>query len=153
MDIYRKNLEALNKTHPHLIHMIEDMKAEETSIVVSRSIDGELQATCRRVDGSKIVIPDSNDLSSLPEKAKRLLAQENGTKVILLLGFGLGGYPEALHENFRGDGVLIVYEAVPELFKVALKERDLTPLLYSECFKLILGEETEDISFMEYISS
>jgi len=149
MDIYRKNLEALNKTHPHLIHMIEDMKAEETSIVVSRSIDGELQATCRRVDGSKIVIPDSNDLSSLPEKAKRLLAQENGTKVILLLGFGLGGYPEALHENFRGDGVLIVYEAVPELFKVALKERDLTPLLSSECFKLILGEETEDISFMD----
>lgn len=149
MDIYRKNLEALSKTHPHLVRMIEEVKAGENSIVVSRSVDGTLLATCMRVDGSEMVIPDSNDLSSLPEKAKSLLAQENGTRAILLFGFGLGGYPLALHDNFRGDGVLIVYEAAPEFFKVALKQRDLTPLLSSERFKLILGEEAEDVSFVE----
>ena len=57
------------------------------------------------------------------KKLYDLLEQEEGTRVILLLGFGLGGYPEVLHENFKGDGVLIVYEAVPELFKIALQEQ------------------------------
>ena len=77
-----------------------------------------------------------------------LLEKEEGTRIILLLGFGLGGYPKVLHENFKGDGILIVYEAIPELFKIALQEQDLTSLLSSERVKIILGEETEDVSFV-----
>ena len=95
-----------------------------------------------------LLLHDTNDLSNLPEKAVSLLEKEEGTRIILLLGFGLGGYPKVLHENFKGDGILIVYEAIPELFKIALQEQDLTSLLSSERVKIILGEETEDVSFV-----
>jgi hypothetical protein len=148
MDIYSKNLEALGKTHPHLVPMVEDTRTDKDNIAVSRSFSGELQAKYRKPDGVEFVITDTNDLSNLPEKAVSLFAKEEGTRIILLLGFGLGGYPKVLHENFKGDGILIVYEAIPELFKVALKEQDLTSLLSSERFKIILGEETEDVSFV-----
>ena len=148
MDIYSKNLEALGKTHPNLVQMVEDTRIDKGNIAVSRSFSGELQVNYKRADGAEIVINDSSDLSNLPERAADLMEQEEGTRIILLLGFGLGGYPEALHTRFKGDGILIVYEAIPELFKIALQEQDLTSLLSSERFKIILGEETEDVSFV-----
>ena len=148
MDIYRKNLEALGKTHPHLVQMVDDTRIDKDNIAVSRSFSGELQVKYRKPDGVEFVITDTNDLSNLPEKAVSLLEKEEGTRIILLLGFGLGGYPKVLHENFKGDGILIVYEAIPELFKIALQEQDLTSLLSSERVKIILGEETEDVSFV-----
>jgi hypothetical protein len=148
MDIYKRNLEALAKTHPHLVQMVENTSSDSDNIIVSRSLAGQLQVAWKRTDGPEVVITDSNDLSSIPEKAKNLLAQEKGIRVILLLGFGLGSYPKVLHENLRGDGMLIVYEAIPELFKIALQGQNLTSLLSSERFKLILGEETEDVSFV-----
>ena len=106
MDIYRKNLEALRKTHPHLVQMVENTSLDYDNIIVSRSLSGQLQVTWKRSDRLEVVITDSNDLSNIPEKAKNLLAQEKGTRVMLLLGFGLGGYPKALHENLKGDGTL-----------------------------------------------
>lgn len=148
MDIYKKNLEALSKTHPHLVQIVENTSLDNDSIMVSKALSGHLKVTWKRLDRPAVVITDSDDLTSIPEKAKNLLAQQKDTRIILLLGFGLGGYPKVLHENLKGDGMLIVYEAVPELFKIALQGQDLTPLLSSECFKLILGEETEDFSFV-----
>ena len=97
MDIYSKNLEALGKTHPHLVQMVEDTRIDKGNIAVSRSFSGELQVNYKRADGAEIVINDSSDLSNLPERAADLMEQEEGTRIILLLGFGLGGYPEALH--------------------------------------------------------
>ena len=37
MDIYRRNLEALGKTHPHLVQMVEDTRIDKDNIAVSRS--------------------------------------------------------------------------------------------------------------------
>ena len=148
MDIYRRNLEALGKTHPHLAQMIEDTRVNEGGLVVARSLSGELQVNYKRADGAEIVINDSSDLSNLPERAADLMEQEEGTRIILLLGFGLGGYPEAIHTRLKGDGILIVYEALPELFKTVLQKRDLSVLLGSERFRLILGEDTNDFGFV-----
>ncbi len=148
MNFYRNNIEALAKTHPNLVPMVENIELDEGKIKFSRSLSGELQVIWKKTDGSEIIMRDTNDISHLPEKAAKLLEQDNGMRIMLLLGFGLGGYPKALHESFKGEGILIVYEAIPELFKIALKEQDLAQLLSSDRFNIILGEETEDFSFV-----
>jgi hypothetical protein len=148
MNIYKRNIDSLRKTHPHLVEMIEATKVDTKKIVVSHSPSGELHVTYGKTNGEQIILNDSNDLTKLPKRAVELLEQKDGIRIILLLGFGLGGYPEALHKRMQGDGILFVYEAVPEIFKVALKERDLSTLLESDRFKIILGEEIEDFGFV-----
>jgi hypothetical protein len=148
MDIYERNIEALGKTHPHLVEMVEATWVEKEKIVISHLPSGELQATYRNSNGQEIVINDSHDLSNLPKKAAELLEQKDQRRIILLLGFGLGGYAEVLHTRLKDDGILVVYEAVPEFFKATLQERDYSSLLESDRFKMILGEETEDFGFI-----
>lgn len=148
MHIYKRNIEALGKTHPHLVKVLKATIVDKEKIVISHSLSNELQVCYKKINGEEIVINDSNDLSVLPKKAAELIDQQDRTRIILLLGFGVGGYADELHAKLHDDGILIVYEAVPELFKAVLAVRDLSSLLGSDRFRLILGEDIEDLSFM-----
>jgi len=146
MDIYKQNIEALRKTHPHLVTILERTSVDKEKIIISHSLSGELQVCYRKTREEKIVINDSDDLSMLPKKAAELLEQQD--VVILLLGFGLGGYPEALHARLKTNAVLIVYEADPVFFKAVLQERDFSSILASDSLKIILGDEI-DFGFID----
>ncbi len=148
MDIYMRNIEALGKTHPHLVEMVEQTVIDKEKIVCSHSPSGEFLVSYKKPDGEVLTISDSHDLSGLPKKAAELIDQQDQTRIILLLGFGLGGYPEALHTRLQENGVLVVYEAVPELFKAILTARDLSSLLASPRFILLLGDEIENYGFL-----
>jgi len=148
MHIYKRNIEALGKTHPHLVKVLEATIVDKEKIVISHSLSNELQVFYKKINGEEIVINDSNDLSNLPEKALELLEQQDQTCIILLLGFGLGGYPEALHAKLKKNAVLIVYEAEPEIFKAVLQKRDLSSILGSDSFRIILGDEI-DFGFID----
>jgi len=148
MEIYKRNIEALKKTHPHLVEVLETTSVDKEKIIVSHMSSGELQIIYRKANTDEVVISDSHDLSGLPKRAAELLEQQDVKRMMLLLGFGLGGYPEALHARLKENGVLVVYEAVPEIFKAALEKRDLSLLLASPRFILILGEKTEDFEFI-----
>ena len=147
MDVYKKNIQALSKAHPHLVQLIEDTVVDEDRITVLRTGKDEIEVSYRTDDDNKIIIRDEIDLIHLPGRAKELIEKEDRTKVFLLLGFGLGRYPEELHKMIGESGILVVYEAVPELLNVILHERDFSNLLESERFKLIVGEENIDLSF------
>ncbi len=148
MDIYRRNIEALGKTHPHLVEMLEQTVVDKEKIVCSHLPSGEFLVSYKKPDGEVLTISDSHDLSGLPKKAAELLGQQDVKRIMLLLGFGLGGYPEALHASLKDNGVLIVYEAIPELFKATIEQKDLTMLLGSSRFILILGDKFEDFDFV-----
>jgi hypothetical protein len=147
MDVYKKNIQALSKTHPYLAQLIEDAVVDEDKIKVSRTSKDEIEASYRRDDGKIVIIRDEIDLTHLPNRAKELIEREDWTRVILLLGFGLGRYPEELHKMIGENGILVVYEAVPELIKMTFRERDFSDLLGSERFRLIIGEGKLDLSF------
>lgn len=146
MDIYKRNIEALRKTHPHLVTVLERTSLDKEKITISHSLSGELYVCYKKTNEEKIIINDSHDLTALPKKAAELLEQED--VVILLLGFGLGGYPEALHARLKSNAILIVYEADPCFFKAMLQERDLSAILASDSLKIILGDEI-DFSFID----
>ena len=151
MNIYKKNLEALGKTHPHLVQMVENTEVDENRIKISNSNTDQLQIVYRKEDGTRVAITDTSDpvdVSQFPKRVQGLLESENESIVMLLLGFGLGGYPGALLQTLGEKGVLIVYEALPELFKVVIQEKDLSGLLGSERLELFLGEQTEGFSFI-----
>ena len=151
MNIYKKNLEALGKKHPQLVQMVENTEVDENRIKISNSNTDQLQIVYRKEDGTRVAITDTSDpvdISRFPKRVQGLLESENESMVMLLLGFGLGGYPGALLQTLGEKGVLIVYEALPELFKVAIQEKDLSGLLESERLELFLGEQTEGFSFI-----
>ena len=93
MDIYEKNLRALSKTHSHLVQMIEETIVDNAKVKVLRKSTDGIEISYRRPDGKTITFHDDINLSNLPPGATKLLNKKEWTKVILLLGFGLGVYP------------------------------------------------------------
>jgi hypothetical protein len=148
MDVYKKNIQALGKTHPHLVPFIENTVVDENKIKVSRINKDALEVSYRRDDGNTIIIGDEIDLAHLPSRAKELIEKEKLTKAFLILSFGLGSYPEKLLKIIGEKGSLIVYEAMPDLFKAVIRERDFTDLLSSKRLKLLLGEDMSNVNFV-----
>ena len=66
--------------------------------------------------------------------------------VAVLFGFGLGYFAEEILKRFEEGHILMVYEATSELFKTALRTRDLSELLESEKIKIVLGEDADNFS-------
>ena len=45
MDVYKKNIQALGKTHPYLVQLIEDTVVDEDRIRISRSGKDEIEVS------------------------------------------------------------------------------------------------------------
>lgn len=149
MDIYEKNLRALSKTHSHLVQMIEETIVDNAKVKVLRKSTDGIEISYRRPDGKTIIFHDDINLSNLPLGATKLLNKKEWTKVILLLGFGLGVYPEHLLKLMDDKCTLVIYEAVPEIFKVIIGLKDLSELLGSERVNLIIGDGKLDLRFIQ----
>jgi hypothetical protein len=129
--------------------MIEDSEVDEERIRIARSDGGRIEVLYRRSDGKTIIISDDNiDMSNLPARARDLIERKELSKTFLLLGFGLGRYPEELLKMLGEKGTLIVYEAVPEFFEAILKVRDFTNLFNDNRLKLLLGEDASNSNFV-----
>jgi hypothetical protein len=73
MDIYRRNIEALGKTHPHLVEMLEQTVVDKEKIVCSHLPSGEFLVSYKKPDGEVLTISDSHDLSGLPKRLPNFL--------------------------------------------------------------------------------
>jgi hypothetical protein len=76
----------------------------------------------------------------LVEAERWAAEQEAGdAKALVLAGVGLGYQLRALRQKFGPDVKLIAVEPIPEIFRTALCETDLTDLLHDENIKLVIG--------------
>jgi Tfp pilus assembly protein PilF len=102
----------------------------------------------KKDNGEEVNIHSSEDPANCAKQAIELLGKMGKEGLAVLFGFGLGYFAEEVFKNFEKGHLLMVYEATPELFKTALRTRDLSGLLESEKVKIILGADTENFSIV-----
>ncbi len=149
MDIYRKNMKALEKNHPKLVELIESIVIDEEIIKVLQSETGDPRILFKKEGGEEVFIHNSEDPSMCADQAVDLLGKMDKEGIAVLFGFGLGYFGEEIIKRFEEGHYLMVYEAIPELFKTALKTRDLSDLLESEKVVIILGEDMDNLSMID----
>ncbi len=149
MDLYEKNLKALGKHNPELVELIESLEIDEDKIQVLYANSGEPRILFKKDNGEEVYIHSAEDPIKCADQAIDLLGKmEKEGGIVVLFGFGLGYFAEEVLKRFEKGHILMIYEAVPALFKTALKTRDLTDLLESEKVKIVLGEDADNFSFI-----
>lgn len=149
MNVYEKNMEVLRKHRPNIAGLLESLVINDEQIKLSQSEDGEPIIFCQTQSGQQVAIETLKSTSGWGKEALELLDNLGEIGVVLLFGFGFGCYAIEALERFNEDNVLVIYEATPALLKMALMARDLRLLLSSKKIELIVGEESDDFSFVQ----
>ncbi|KPK32064.1 MAG: hypothetical protein AMK70_11275 [Nitrospira bacterium SG8_35_1] len=145
-DIYQKNYDALNNHHPELLDILEAESIDDDRIRIYQSESGDPRIVCKREDGEEIKIHSADDPVECANKAIDLLGNIEKEGIVVLFGFGLGYFAEAILERFEQGHILLIYEANPEIFKHALSVKDFSKLLDSDKVKIILGKDADNFS-------
>jgi len=141
MNYFEKNLKLLEKKQPELVALMKK-EIDTSHIEILTSEAGIPTARVTTSEGNEIVLHDfKNPVAKAKEHVEKLeLIGNNGS---VLLGFGLG-YLALEMVNAMDDGhLLIICEADPALFKSALEQVDLEPVLESARVKILVGEEPD----------
>lgn len=147
-EIYEKNIAALNKHHAELTELIEQAVIDESRIKIETSESGSPRILYIKDDGEELYIHSADDPAACANQAIDLMGKIGKNGMVVLFGFGLGYFAEAVLKVLGKGHILLVYEAVPELFKTALRTRDISGLLESEKVKIILGENADNFSVL-----
>jgi Tfp pilus assembly protein PilF len=148
MNLYDKNIEALKKSHPQLVEQLESVVVDGNRIKVLQTETGEPTVLYKTENGEEIYIHSSEDPVKRASGAADLVGKLGDEGIVVLCGFGLGYFAEEVYNRFEKSHVLIIYEATPELFKVALTTRDVSYLLKSERVHIAVGEVPEEMSLI-----
>ena len=141
MNCFEKNLTLLEKKQPDLAEfMREEMDTSHIEVITSGT--GIPTARIRTSDGKTALLHDMKDpIARAKEHVKTFqLIGNNGS---ILLGFGLGYLALEMVKSMEDGHLLIICEADPALFKVALEQVDLEPILKSRQVKILLGKEID----------
>ncbi|MBF0506863.1 MAG: DUF115 domain-containing protein [Nitrospirae bacterium] len=144
MDYYEKNMEEIRKHHGHLVALMEATETDEDKVRVLYAESGEPRIAYRKDDGEEIFIHSSEDPQKYAKKALDMFGAMGREGVAVVFGFGLGYFAEELLKVLGKGHIMMIYEVSPELFRTALKVRDLSDFLSSEKVKIIIGENAED---------
>ena len=145
-DIYKNNIDALRKHDPELLDIIETATIDEATIRVLYSESGQPRIVYKREEGKDINIHSMDDPVACANKAIDLLGNIEKEGIIVLFGFGLGYFAEELSDKFEKGHILLIYEAIPDVFKLALTIKDFSKLLESEKVKIVLGKDADNYS-------
>jgi hypothetical protein len=141
MSYLEKNLKALLKKQPELVALMREEK-DTSHIEIMTAESGMPTARVIGPDGKHVVLHDVKDpVRQAQNHLKKFdLSGNNGS---LLLGFGLGYLAREIVASMDDGHLLIICEADPALFKVALEYVDLEQVLKSDRVKVLLGKEIE----------
>ncbi|MCL4456639.1 MAG: DUF115 domain-containing protein [Nitrospirae bacterium] len=142
--LYEKNLSALSKHHPNIVELIDPLNIDKDKIKVISSKSGKPRLLYRDGDKEAICIHSTDDPVRCAEDAANLLGEIEKEGIIVLFGFGLGYFAEEIFKRFEKGHVLLIYDAVPEIFKAALHLKDFSHLFESESVRIALGENIEN---------
>ena len=138
---FEKNLELLEKRQPELAALMRD-EIDTSHIEVLTSEAGVPTARVTTPEGKKILLHDLKDpIAKAKEHVEKLqLIGNNGS---VLLGFGLGYLALEMVNSMEEGHLLIICETDPALFKSALEQVDLEPVLKSTQVKILIGNEID----------
>ena len=141
MDTYEKNLEALKQHHPELVELVESpVSTEHIQVVQAKS--GASRLLVRTPSGETLAVHNAVDPEQVAQDhAEKMMSDAEGVTVIF--GMGLGYLSMALSERLKKESSLVVYEADPGIFLMALKLVDLTKLFTSPKVKVLVGPHAE----------
>ena len=146
MNIYKKNIKALGKHHELLVDMMETVEVDDEKVIVLQSESGVPRVLYKKADGEEVYIHNAEDRAACAKRAIDLVGSMGNEGIIVLFGFGLGYLCEDMFDKMEKGHIIIVYEAVPELFKTALRTRDISKLLESEKVNIVLGPDADNFS-------
>lgn len=145
-ELYQKNLEVLEKYHPEVVDIIKAATIDYDKIKIIDSESGAPRIVYKKEDGEEINIHSAEDPADCANQAIDLLGNIEKEGILVLFGFGLGYFAEAIFEQFEKGHVLLIYDAKPEIFKLALRVKDFSELLGSEKVKIMLGDNADNFS-------
>jgi tetratricopeptide (TPR) repeat protein len=137
--LYEKNLRALEEFHPELRGMMEHVEPSER-YQVAKATSGAYRLIVETTSGATVAVHNADD----PVQVARTTAtklQGDANRVLVVMGMGLGYLAKELAENLKKGSALIVYEADPYIFRLALQCVDLTLVLTHQRVKVLVGEE------------
>ncbi|MCK5188177.1 MAG: motility associated factor glycosyltransferase family protein, partial [Deltaproteobacteria bacterium] len=141
MSYFEKNLKALEEKQPELVELMREER-DSSHIEILTSEAGIPTARVTTHQGTKVILHDLQDpVARAQEHAQKLkLTGNNGS---VLLGFGLGYLALEMVKSMEDGHLLIICETDPALFKVALEQVDLEPVLKSRQVKILVGKEID----------
>ena len=148
MSFLEKNLEVLREHRPELVDAIPPDGTGEGTFLLTTAESGEARVVFTARDGEEVRIHSTEDPVKCAKDAVDLLNKTEKEGLIVLLGFGLGYFAQELLKHFETGHMMLVYEATPQLFKTALKARDLTDVLSSKKVEMLIGPDADDFSFL-----
>jgi hypothetical protein len=141
MSYFEKNLKALEKRYPEIAHMMKQ-EMDTSHIEVCSATAGIPTAGVTTPQGERVIIHDEIDpAAKAAEHVKKLDLSGNSGSV--LLGFGLGYLALEIVKAMEEGHLLIICEADPALFRVALECSDLERVFATASVKLLLGKEID----------
>lgn len=142
-NILEKNLENFKKYNA-LAGIISQMKFNSNNeLGLFGTESGDLSAKFKFEDKEYWI----NSRIDPKKEAGNIIQNLNYDKdsLILVFGMGFGYHLDELRENISSETKVIVIEFDIEIFKLAMKTRDLTKILDDSRFLFILGDEKESL--------
>lgn len=137
MTIFEQNLEVLSRNHAELMNIVKH-PIESGHVKVEQSKKGSLRLRVTTSEGHPV---DLHDEEEPIQVAQGTVAQMEIPKqgVIVSLGLELGYFAKAISPKLNRQVRLLLYEADPAIFLMALKTVDLTEVLESPWIKILVG--------------
>ncbi|MDT7041838.1 6-hydroxymethylpterin diphosphokinase MptE-like protein [Candidatus Nitronereus thalassa] len=137
--LYEENLRALEEHHPELRGVVEHVEPSER-YQVTKATSGACRLLVETLSGETVAVHNGDDPVQVARNTAKKL-QGNANRVLVVMGMGLGYLAKELAENLKKGSALIVYEADPQIFRLAMELVDLTPILTHSRIKVLVGEE------------
>ncbi|OPY79042.1 MAG: hypothetical protein A4E65_02063 [Syntrophorhabdus sp. PtaU1.Bin153] len=148
MNIYKRNMTIMAERFPEIARLLESVVVDNNKVNICRKEDAVDEVVYVRDDDQRISLKRLSDVLEVPERLEKVLSKK-GRHIILLLGFGLGDYPAKLLKIMGHDDVLVVCEAVPDLFKLMIEEVDFAEVFGDRRLRLTFADDNADLSFVE----
>lgn len=147
MDYYKENLKVLKKVNEKLYNeIVKLIIAEENYKIIKTRQENYTIQVVSSGEGRKSVTLLHSKYN--PEKEAIQFADKqfnNKAKINLVYGFGLGYHIEEILKKLDSTDLLYVMDINIEVFKLALKLKNLQRILLDKRLKLIISKSQEEI--------
>lgn len=138
---YNLNLKCLNKNQREIISNVNLKR--KFNLITTRS--NNLTCQIELSDGKKIYL---HSKYRAEKEAKKYIDQYdlNNIETIILIGFGFGYYAEEILSRIKNDQKLNIVISSPDIFKVALKNKNFSKLLSDKRVTIILANNPQTLT-------
>ncbi|MEC4674477.1 MAG: 6-hydroxymethylpterin diphosphokinase MptE-like protein, partial [Nitrospirota bacterium] len=139
MTVFERNLEFLRQRHPELVNLVQESPST-THLTIESARNGDPRLRVQTASGTIVDLHDPED----PAQVARGTIEQMGVNiggVTVSLGIELGYFARTFVSKLKSQSRLIVYEADPAIFLMALRTVDLSEVLRCRWVKIVVGPQ------------